>query len=262
MKYKAMVYHLGLTEESIEEAQFALLPGDPGRVAKLARAMDSECMEIGNHRGFKTYLCKVFGDSVLVTSTGIGGSSTAIAVEELALLGIHTFIRVGTTGAIQDDIEPGDVIITTASVRLDGTSRSYAPIEYPAVSDPDVLFALQEAAKRQDVRAFSGITASTDSFYPGQERTDTHSGYVINSLKGSLDEWKALNVLNFEMESSTLFTMCSAIGLRAGCVAGVAVNRASSERIKPEHLGLAEERVVRVAVESVKTLLKKWHWKE
>jgi len=257
-----MVYHLGLTDESIEEAQFALLPGDPGRVAKLARAMDSESMEIGNHREFKTYLCKVFGDSVLVTSTGIGGPSTAIAVEELALLGVHTFIRVGTTGAIQDNIEPGDVILTTAAVRLDGTSCNYAPLAYPAVSDPEVLFALQEAAKRQDVMAFLGITASTDSFYPGQERSGTHSGYVLNSLKGSLDEWKKLNVLNFEMESAALFTVCSALGLRAGCVSGVAVNRAFSERVKPEYLELAEERVVRVAVDSIKSLLKKWHWKE
>ena len=162
-------------------------------------------------------------------STGIGGPSTSIAVEELAQLGVRTFLRVGTTGAIQPDIAVADVIVTTGSVRLDGASLHFAPLEYPAVAHFDCMTALVDAARELGHTVHVGITVASDTFYPGQERYDTVSGYVRRSLQGSRDEWAALHVLNYEMESATLFTMCAANGWRAGMVAGVLVNRTQQE---------------------------------
>jgi uridine phosphorylase len=121
------------------------------------------------------------------------------------------------------------VIITTGSVRMDGASRDFAPIEYPAVAHHDCTSALIDAARDAGVDYHVGITVASDTFYPGQERYDTASGYVLRSLRGSRDEWAALHVLNYEMESATLFTMCAANGWRAGMAAGVLVNRTRQE---------------------------------
>lgn len=214
-------YHLDLDEKKIEGARFAFLPGDPGRVEAIAKTFDPESREIANKREYRTYLGKMNGQSVLVTSTGIGGPSTSIAVDELAQLGVKTFIRIGTTGAIQKRIKVGDVIITSGSVRLDGTSTHYAPIEYPAVAGYEVLHALVEAANTTGISYHIGITASCDTFYPGQERYDSYSGYVIKRFQGSMEEWQKLNVLNYEMESAPLLTIAGALGLQAGCVTGV-----------------------------------------
>lgn len=249
------IYHLGLDEGKIEEARFAFLPGDPDRVQFIAQNFDSNSKEIAYKREYRSYLGKMKGESVLVTSTGIGGPSTSIALEELAQLGVKIFIRVGTTGAIQKNIKLGDVIITTGSVRLDGASTHYAPVEYPAVADYEVLHALVEAAKTLGLRYHIGITASCDTFYPGQERKDSYSGYTIRRFQGSMEEWQRLNVLNYEMESSTLLTMANAMGLKAGCVMGVIVNRTETEEINSKDVEEAEENAVGVAIEAMKTLI-------
>jgi uridine phosphorylase len=186
-----------------------------------------------------------------VTSTGIGGPSASIAIDELAQLGVRTFLRVGTTGAIQADIDIGTVIITTGAVRLDGASTHYAPIEYPAVAHPDVVQAAAEAAAALGVPFRTGVSASTDTFYPGQERYDSYSGYVPRHFKGITEEWRQLHVLNYEMESSTVLTLTAAMGLRGGCVAGVVVNRARSENVTKADLETGESNAVRVAVAAV-----------
>jgi hypothetical protein len=134
-------YHLDLDETKIKRAHYALLTGDPERVSDIALAFDSNAKEIAYRREYRTFLGQMNACPVLVVSTGIGGPSTSIAIDELAQIGIHTFIRVGTTGAIQPNINVGDVIITSGAVRLDGASTHYAPIEYPAVSHHEVLFA-------------------------------------------------------------------------------------------------------------------------
>ncbi|UCF20256.1 MAG: uridine phosphorylase [Gemmatimonadota bacterium] len=249
------VYHLDLDEKSIRGARHAFLPGDPGRVSQLAAGFDASAHELAYRREFRTYLGELSGEPVLVTSTGIGGSSTSIAVEELAKLGVHTFLRVGTTGAIQPDIAIGDVIITSGAVRLDGASHHYAPIEYPAVANHEVLAALVEAARSLGLPHHVGVTASSATFYPGEERSDSFSGYVLRSFQGSTEEWRRLQVLNFEMESATLFTMCSALGLRAGCVTGV-VNRAGGDRISEGDLSRGEDAAIQVAVAGMRRLLK------
>ncbi len=253
----ASIYHLSLSREMIKEANYALLPGDPERVPKIARTFDENAIELAYKREFRTWLGNLEGKMVLVTSTGIGGPSTSIAVEELAQLGVHTFIRVGTTGAIQREIRLSDVIITTGSVRLDGASTHYAPVEYPAVANYEVVEALTRAAKTIGVNYYLGITCSSDTFYPGQERYNSSARYVIRKFQGSLEEWQKLNVLNYEMESSTLFVVCSSSGLRAGCVSGVVVNRTEQGKVKKDVIALAEKNATCVAIEAMKYLIQK-----
>lgn len=248
------VYHLALGREDTEEARVALLPGDPDRVPKLASRLDPHCRPLARKREYNSYLAKVSGSPVLVTSTGIGGPSTSIAVEELAKLGVRTFVRVGTTGTIQDGLEVGDVVITSGAVRLDGASSHYAPIEYPAVADHEVVRALVDGALEVGARSRVGITASSATFYPGEERADSFGGYVLRAFRGSTEEWRRLHVLNYEMEAATLLTMCSALGLRAGCVTGV-VNPGGGE-ISQEALELGEESAIAVATAAVHRLVR------
>jgi len=222
------VFHLGLDRGQLQGATVAIVPGDPGRVGRIA-ALLGEPTALASTREFTSALAVADGAPIVVCSTGIGGPSTSIAVEELAQLGVRTFLRVGTTGAIQPQINVADVIVTTGAVRMDGASLHFAPLEYPAVADFTCTAALVEAAGNLGITAHVGITASSDTFYPGQERYDTVSGFVRNSLRGSREEWQALHVLNYEMESATLLTMCAANGWRAGMVAGVLVNRTQRE---------------------------------
>ena len=249
------VYHLALDEGRIEGAKVALLPGDPGRVPRIAYSLDPEARELAFHREYRSYLGRVRGEPVLVVSTGIGGPSTSIAVEELAQLGVETFVRVGTCGGISPKVRLGDVIIASGAVRLDGASVQYASIEYPAVAHHQVLGALVEAARSLKKPHRVGILASTATFYPGQERRDSFLGYVPRAFQGSLDEWRALNVLAYEMEAATLLTMASAFGLRAGCVAGVVVHRGRSERVTPQGLKRGEENAIAVAAAAVEALV-------
>lgn len=266
------VYHLNLDGSLIEGAKYVLLPGDPFRVEKIANYVAEKfstfSKKLAWKREFCSYLTEIEGEKVLVISTGIGGPSTSIAIEELAMLGLNTMIRVGTTGAIQPYIEIGDVIITSASVRLDGASTHYAPIEYPASSNYEVIHALREGAvllgfkdgrKRvKGGRAFHvGITVSSDTFYPGQERYESYTGYVIRKFKGSKEEWEKLKCLNYEMETATLLTLCNVFGLRCGAVTGVINTRGESEEITESALNIGVESALLVAVEGMKILIKK-----
>jgi uridine phosphorylase len=248
-------HHLKLDDTKIAGARFALLPGDPGRVPIIAAGL-SDSHEISFSREFRTFLGYLNQVPVLVTSTGIGGPSVSVCVEELARLGVHSFIRVGSCGAIQENIHVGDTVITHAAVRLDGASRSFAPLEYPAVADFELTEALVYAAKALGLRYHIGITASTDTFYQGQERYDTFTGFVPAHLRGSMKDWRAMHVSNFEMEAATLLTMCATMGLRAGCICGVVAKRVVSESIAEEAVfRQAEQNGIKVAVEAVKKLI-------
>ena len=243
------VYHLNVDSDQIEGAKVALLPGDPGRVQALALTAPFERgRELASKREYRTWIAYIGGAPVLITSTGIGGPSASIAIDELAQLGVKTFLRVGTTGAIQQDIDIGTVVITTGAVRLDGASTHYAPIEHTAVAHPDVVQAAAVAAATLGVPFRTGVSASCDTFYPGQERYDSYSGYVPRRFQGITEEWRRLHVLNYEMESSTVLTLTAAMGLRGGCVAGVVVNRARSENVTKADLEIGESNAVRVAV--------------
>lgn len=250
------VYHLDLDDTRIEGARVALLPGDPGRVGDIATSAPIErAREIACKREYRTWLGYVGGTPVLVTSTGIGGPSASIAIDELAQLGVRTLVRVGTTGAIQADVNVGDVVVTTGAVRMDGASTHYAPVEYPAVAHHEVVTALLRAARELGVPARAGVTCSCDTFYPGQERYDSFTGYVPRRFQGITEEWRRLGVLNYEMEAATLLTLTSAMGLRGGCAAGVVVNRTRSEGITKADLDLGEGNAVRVAALAVKYLV-------
>jgi len=187
-------------------ARYVLLPGDPKRVERIASHFD-EARKVADYRGFITYTGKVDGIEISACSTGIGCPSTAIVVEELSRIGADTLIRVGTTGAIQPDIDVGDVIIATAAVRGDGTSRSYMPIEYPAVANVDVLTSLIKASKNSKIKTHNGIILSSDAFYADNEQ--------------ELTKLRQGNVLSIEMESSTLFTIASIKKIRAGTILAV-----------------------------------------
>ncbi|WOC28699.1 uridine phosphorylase [Pseudoalteromonas sp. N1230-9] len=247
------VFHLGLTRDDLKGATLAIVPGDPDRSARISSLLDDpECL--AKTREFHVYRGVLNGHNIVVCSTGIGGPSTSIAVEELAQLGINTFLRIGTTGAIQPHISEGDILISQASVRLDGASQHFAPLSYPAASDFFATQAMVNACNELGIQFHIGITASSDTFYPGQERYDTHSGYVPRAFQGSCEEWQKLGVMNYEMESATLFTMCAALGLRAACVAGVLVNRTKQEIPNVDH-GEIERKSVAVVIEAAKQLL-------
>ncbi|MDA3838800.1 MAG: uridine phosphorylase [Candidatus Delongbacteria bacterium] len=241
-----MKYHIKLSQEMLKGTETAILPGDPGRVEKTAKYIDPNAIFLASNREYTSWLAQSNNKSILVCSTGIGGPSLSIAVDELAALGIKNFLRIGTTGAIQPYIEIPSMIITTGAVRLDGASKHYAPIEYPAVADLELSNLLVESTKKNNIPYYTGITASSDTFYPGQERYDTFSKYVIKDFQGSLKEWQQLNVLNFEMESSTLFTMANAYGLKAACISAVIVNRATSEKPDDSILAQSEENLAKV----------------
>lgn len=249
------VFHLGLTREAMNGAKLAIVPGDPERVERIAELIDNS-KKLASTREFTTWLGTLGGESVIICSTGIGGPSTSIAVEELAQLGIRTFLRAGTTGAIQPYINVGDVIITTGSVRMDGASQHFAPVSYPAVADFQCTQSLVNAAEQNGLNYWTGITASSDTFYPGQERYDTYTQRVRKELQGAMAEWQSMGVLNYEMESATLLTMCATMGLKAGCVAGVVVNRTRNETPDTEKLTSVEPNTINTVIESARLLLK------
>lgn len=248
-------YHLKLSKKDLKGVKTVLLPGDPERVEKIALLSGEKNFRIiSENREFKSAVCNVSGVSVLITSTGIGCPAVSIVVEELANLGIKNFIRVGTSGAIQPGIEPGDLIISTAAVRLDGTSRHYAPLSYPAVASFDIVSNLVSSAEKMKVKFHTGITATSDTFYPGQERYDTYSGHVIRDFRGSLEELKKLKVLNFEMESSALFVITQVFGLKSGTICGVIVNRLNSEKPDDSLIQRVEVQSGRVALDAAMNL--------
>lgn len=248
------VFHLGLTKSMLQGAKIAIVPGAPERVERIAQLMDRP-QKLASIREFTSWLGFINNQAVVVCSTGIGGPSVSIAVEELAQLGVRTFLRVGTTGAIQTHINVGDLLVTTGAVRLDGASQHFAPLCYPAVADFECTQALYEVAKNYGT-CHIGITASSDTFYPGQERYDTYSGKVWKGYQGSLKQWQELNVMNFEMESATLFTMCNALGLRAGMLSGVIVNRTQQEIPNEATIHATEQKSVEAMVKVVELLLK------
>jgi uridine phosphorylase len=246
-----VMYHLTLSKNLVEGAEYVLLPGDPGRVESLAKVFDSNARHLRSNREHTSYLANFCGQKVLVCSTGMGAPSTGIAIEELAMLGLKYFLRVGTCGGIQSYTKTGDVIITKAAVRLEGTSQHYAPLEYPAVASFEFTSSLVAAANKTNIPHHVGITASSDTFWPGQERLDNYSGYLLRRFRGSLEEWRALNVLNFEMEASAVFVMCSVFKLHAACASAVIAKRDESEKVDLEKKALAVKNSEIIAREGI-----------
>jgi uridine phosphorylase len=218
-------YHLAVGPDDVAET--VLLPGNPERIETITDAWDDADV-VGDHREFRTATGTTDGTPLSVTSTGIGGPSAAIAVEELARVGADTFIRVGSCGAIREEAAVGDLVITRGAVRQEGTSDEYVREDYPAVADHAVVAALVAAAERLDHDYHVGLTCSTDSFYAGQGRPG-FEGFEASGSDDLVGDHRAANVLNFEMEAATILTLANLYGLRAGAVCTVYANRVTGE---------------------------------
>ena len=239
-------YHIRLSRKDVGDV--ALLPGDPGRVPLIAERL-GRAVQLSSNREYTAYSGYAGKEKVLVMSTGIGGPSTAIAVEELARIGVKTMIRVGTCGAITPKLKVGSVVVADAAVRMEGTSWQYIMAGYPAAASPGVVLALKEAASRLGVPASVGITASTDSFYLGQGRM-SFGGYFPKGRTHLVEDLRAAKVLCFEMEAATLFTLGRLFGLRVGAVLAVVGNRVTDDFTS----GAGVESAIRVSVEAIKNL--------
>ncbi len=218
-------YHLEVKEGDV--AKSVLIPGDPQRVERISSLWDSN-REVAMHRQFVTHTGKYKGADISACSTGIGGPGTAIVIEELANVGADTFLRVGSCATLKEDIEIGDIIISTAAVRLDGTSKQYVRPEYPASASYEVVLAFVEAAETLGLTYHLGISASTDSFYLGQSRPG-FGGYTQSMSETLIEDLTRANVANFEMEAATLFTLGNIFGFRTGAACAVYANRVHDE---------------------------------
>ena len=239
-------YHIACEKGDL--AEFLLVPGNPDRVQKIAGFWDSS-KEISCHREFRSFTGKYKSVPISALSSGIGPACMAIVVNEASRLGVHTFIRVGSTGAIQKDIECGDVIISSAAVRLDCTSNCYIIPEYPAVASYEVMLALIEAAESLGISNYHvGITATAADFYAGQNRSTVKG--QSSCMEDLLPMLQKAGVLNFEMETATLYTLANLYGLRACSVCAVYANRCTNE-FKQE---AGEDNAIKIANEATQIL--------
>ncbi len=242
-------YHTGVGPEDI--GRYVILPGDPKRCKRIAEYFDEPRL-VADSREFTTYTGMLEGEKVSVTSTGIGGPSAAIAIEELSKCGAHTFIRVGTCGGMQEDVLGGDLVIASGAVRMEGTSREYAPIEYPAVPDVSVLNALLHAAKKSGLRFHTGVVQCKDSFFGQHEPEIMPVGY---ELQNKWEAWLRMGCLASEMESAALFIAGSFLRVRVGACFLVVANQ---ER---EKKGLSNVQVhdtlcaIETAIEALRELI-------
>ncbi|RLG46058.1 MAG: nucleoside phosphorylase [Thermoproteota archaeon] len=234
-------------------AKYVLLPGDPKRAEKIAKFFDDYKL-VAEYRQYVTFSGSYKGIPVSVTSTGIGCPAAAIAVEELAKIGAECFIRVGTTGAIQPEIEIGDIIVATAAVRADGTTRAYVPLEYPAVASAEVVNSLLNAAEKLSIDVRSGVILTGDAFYAEDMST--------------MRLWSSLGVLSVEMEAAVIFVLSQIKGLKAGAVLAVDGNiikgTKKGEFKKGEKKGELDPRVqkaieleTKIALEAIRILEEK-----
>lgn len=243
-------YHIGVAPGEI--GRYVILPGDPKRCEKIAAHFDSP-RRIADHREYTTYTGTLEGVPVSVCSTGIGGPSAAIAMEELARCGADTFLRVGTCGGIQLDVCGGDLVVATGAIRMEGTSREYAPIEFPAVADFTVSNALIAAAREKGVRCHIGVVQCKDSFY-GQ-----HSPAVMPvsyALQNKWEAWKRMGALASEMESAALFIVGGFLRVRVGSVLLVMANQEREAAGLENAVVRDTEAAITVAVDALRTLIR------
>lgn len=240
-------YHVGLAKGEVGE--YVLVPGDPGRTPAIAKYLD-DAHEVAFSREYRTFTGSLLGVPVSTISSGMGGPSVAIALEELSELGVHTFLRVGTCGAAQPEIKMGDLVIATGSVRSEGTPNGYAPLEYPAIASHDMVNALIEAAKAARVPFHAGVIRSVDALYSDLV-PDTMPR--AKALREELEMWSRAGVLSNDMESSTLFVVAQIRKLRAGTV-NLCVDELGAGEI--HHLDPSYmDRMLLVAVDALRRLI-------
>ena len=244
------LYHIQVAPGEV--GRYVIMPGDPKRCAKIAAYFDDPVL-IADNREYVTYTGTLDGVKVSVTSTGIGGPSAAIAMEELYRCGADTFVRIGTCGGMQPEVKSGDVVVATGAIRMEGTSREFAPLEFPAVADLTVTNALVNAAKQKGCPFHTGVVQCKDSFY-GQHEPETKP--VSYELMNKWEAWKRLGCLASEMESAALFVVASYLHVRVGSCFLVVANQ---ER---EKLGLKNpvvhdtDMAIQVAVEAIRQMIR------
>ena len=232
--------------------KYCILPGDPGRCQAIARYFDDP-VHVQTNREYTTYTGTLLGEKVSVVSTGIGGPSAAIAMEELCNLGCHTFVRVGTCGGIKLEVQSDDVVVATGAVRMEGTSREYAPLEWPAVPDFAVTQALVQAAQNLGKPWHAGVVQCKDSFYGQHSPARMPVSY---ELEQKWEAWKRLGVLASEMESAALFTVAAARGVRCGSVFHVIWNQEREKAGLDQKESHDTSAAIQVGVEALKLLIK------
>lgn len=243
-------YHTNLGPEDI--GRYVLLPGDPKRCAKIAEHFDQAKL-VADSREYTTYTGTLDGVKVSVTSTGIGGPSAAIAIDELVKCGADTFIRVGTCGGMQENVLGGDIVIANGAIRMEGTSREFAPIEYPAVPDVTVMNALIQAAERKGIRYHVGVVQCKDSFF-GQH--EPHIMPVSYELQNKWQAWIRMGCLASEMESAALFIAGSFLRVRVGsCFLVLANQEREGKGLKNQQVH-DPEIVIEMAVEAMRELIR------
>lgn len=243
-------YHTGVGPQDI--GKYVIMPGDPKRCEKIAKFFDNAEL-VADSREYVTYTGTLDGVKVSVTSTGIGGPSAAIAIDELAKCGAHTFIRIGTCGGMQEDVMGGDVVIATGAVRMEGTSREFAPIEYPAVPNFKVTNALVDAAKDLGIRNHVGVVQCKDSFF-GQHEPEIMP--VSYELENKWQAWLRMGCLASEMESAALFIAGQFLRVRVGSCFLVVANQEREKMGLPNTQVHDTELAIRTAVEAVRKLIK------
>jgi uridine phosphorylase len=236
--------------------RYVLTPGDPGRVPVIGRTWDSY-EEVAHFREYRTARGTIDGVDIGACSHGVGGPSTDIAIVELSNCGADTFIRVGSCGALQPEMEPGDLVISTGALRLSGTVDAYVDKAYPAVAHYEIVMALIQAAEELGERYHVGLSASVDSFYAG-EVNPMPGGFRQSKMEHVIDDLTRARVANFEMEAATIFTLAQLFGLRGGMICSVGANRVTGRRAD---IADSIERCARVASRAV-VLLAGWDAKK
>lgn len=242
-------YHTGVGPGDV--GRYVILPGDPKRCEKIAEYFDNPVL-IADSREYVTYTGTIEGVKVSVTSTGIGGPSAAIAIDELSKCGADTFIRVGTCGGMQEEVLGGDVVIATGAVRMEGTSREFAPIEYPAVADFGVTSALIEGAKKIGVRNHTGVVQCKDSFF-GQHEPEIMP--VSYELEDKWQAWIRMGCLASEMESAALFIAGGFLRVRVGTCLLVVANQERAKKGLPNDQVHDTSMAIKTAIEAIRILI-------
>jgi len=248
-----ILYHIGFSQQDLGECppKVALLCGDPERARRIAQETEEvRCLAtLSENRGLHSYLCQTnTGHKFIAATSGMGAPSMSIVINELVTVGIRSIIRVGTSGGIGDQVRTGDLVISSSALCRQGAALDIAPLEYPAAADPFITVALTNAATELGIRAHLGVTASVDTFYEGQERSDSANPHLLRSLHGVTEEYRKLKILNYEMEAGTLFKMGLVYGFAAGCVCAVLAERLVAESVDLTLKHKAEKDAVRVAL--------------
>lgn len=252
MEKKEVMYHIGLSKEMIKHAKYAILPGDPGRVPKIAACLDNP-IKLCTNREYTSYLGDLEGEPILVMSTGMGGPSTAIAVEELAAIGVENLIRVGTSGGMQLDVNAGDLVIAQAAIRQEGTSKEYAPVEFPAVANIDLVNALKKAADELSYPNHVGVVHCKDSFY-GQH--DPERMPVSYELENKWEAWIKAGALCSEMETAALYTVSSVLRIKAAAILLVIWNQEKEKRGLSQNQDFDVDKEIFVTIKALTNIIK------